>query len=279
MKRLVAVVLVTLLLFSLTACGGNTTTAENEPPASDAGQVEPEQTGQETDSAQAGDGKGVLCENYRSYKNARDDFQGYVLEQSENHEIVSTKVSMVTAFDLKIFNYVLPLEFLGESFSVYGKHDKDMETMMLQTAWAKDADLTYNGAGSYNLKGTDTDGSALGIRAMYDDASDSLRMEGYKNGELVVVFEYVKTTGGYAAQYYFETVSGFDKATPITEFCTYRTIFDGNDGSCARFDGMDSEPSTIFCVVPEAASFIDGATHWFTVSNGEFTGNLGGTGF
>lgn len=61
--------------------------------------------------------------------------------------------------------------------------------------------------------------------------------------------------------------------------CVYKTIFDGQNGSCARFDGVNSEPDTLLGRVPLEEDFISGATHWFTITNGEFTGNMGGKAF
>ena len=82
--------------------------------------------------------------------------------------------------------------------------------------------------------------------------------------------------GGYAA-ILLETIIGYDRGTAIEGLCTYRTIFDGDNGSCARFDNVKRpRPSGS---VPDAESFIEGATHWFTIKDGSFTGNLGGEKF
>jgi hypothetical protein len=61
--------------------------------------------------------------------------------------------------------------------------------------------------------------------------------------------------------------------------CTYKLIFKGNNGSWARYDNVASEPESILGRTPDAGSFIDGAAHWFTVSDGKFTGNLNGNAF
>lgn len=46
-----------------------------------------------------------------------------------------------------------------------------------------------------------------------------------------------------------------------------------------RFDGVNVEPETLLGGVPWEEDFISGATHWFTIANGEFTGKLNGKAF
>ncbi|MDD2553636.1 MAG: hypothetical protein PHP51_03590 [Desulfotomaculaceae bacterium] len=84
---------------------------------------------------------------------------------------------------------------------------------------------------------------------------------------------------GYAAQYYLETVTGMDLATPVYGWCTYKLIFAGVNGSCARFDNVSAQPDSIFGVIPDSQTFINGADQWFTLTDGKFVGNLGGNQF
>jgi hypothetical protein len=168
---------------------------------------------------------------------------------------------------------------MGESVKAMGKFDENLETIMMQTGWADDAKIEYSEGAGYVVKGTDTDGSAMEVRATYDGDADSVRLEAYVDGDLELMFEYVKAPGGYAAQYHFINVIGIDKATPIEGLCTYRIIFNGSNGSCARFDNAEAQPESIFGTIPDAASFIEGATHWYTLTDGSFTGNLGGEAF
>jgi hypothetical protein len=278
--------LVVLLIFSLSACGGNSKSAGNEPSGAEQVEKEPTkpkeskgQTEQAEPPVQAAGQKGIICVGYKAYSDARSKFDKYVLDQSYDHEVVSAALGLAMPDELKIFNYLLTLEFMGESIKSLGKFDANMETIMFQTGWADDAELAYDQDTSYTVKGTDSGGTAMEIRVVYDGDSDCLRLEGYKDGTLDCVFEYISTKGGYAAQYYFETITGYDKFTALEGFCTHRTIFDGTNGSCARFDNVDTEPASIFGSAPDAGSFIDGATHWFTITDGSFTGNLNGEAF
>lgn len=291
MKRVLMALMLILLVFSLTGCGG---TAGNEPPQSgqvDAGAAEesgaagqtgqPEQTQQppQAEEPAQADGEGIICDNYRAFFDAKGEFNDYVLEQSEGHEIVSVNLPLATVFELHIFDYLLPLEFMGESIKTLGKYDPDFELVMFQQVCADDVEVFYDEDTGYELKYTDTQGSKVEIKAKYDGDADSLRLEAYKDGVPVLMFEFIKTAGGYAAQYHFETVVRYEMATPIVGLCTYRTIFEESNGSCARFDNVTSEPESIFGKAPDAAAFIEGATHWFSVTNGNFTGNLGGETF
>jgi hypothetical protein len=70
-----------------------------------------------------------------------------------------------------------------------------------------------------------------------------------------------------------------DKFDAVYGLCTYRLIFAGTNGTCARFDNVSSEPDSILGSIPDPQSFIGGATHWFTIANGEFTGKLNGKDF
>lgn len=286
MKRLLALTLVLIMLLSLAACGGKTETGENKP--GDSGQA-PQKTASEQvpvpekTSApvpeKSGGVKGIPCVSYEAYDTAWRAFGDNINEKGNEYDIVSVHQSTAMPLELKALNYLLPLSFLGQSQKGTGKFDAAMEAGMLKTAWAKDATLTFDENEGYLLKGTTAKGSKLEIKVRYDAKADSLRLEGYKDGALDMLFEYSRTPDGYAAQYHYETVVKMDKATPVYGLCTYRLIFAGNNGSCARFDNVSSEPDSIFGSIPDKQSFIEGATHWFTVTGGEFTGKLGGKEF
>ncbi len=280
MKRLFKLALIFIMALLLAACGSNEKTAQDK--LGDGGQVESSQTvtGQGSASGQVSGGKGIVCESYEAYSDAWNDFGDYIVEQSGDHEIVSVHQSTAMPLELKNLNYLLPLSLLGQSVKSTGKFDVAMESSMLQGGWAEDVEFSSNPDGGYLLKGTDTKGSRLEIKVRYDETADSLRLEGYKDSAFALLFEYSKMAEGYAAQYHFVTVTGFDKATPVEGLCTYRIIFAGTNGSCARFDNVSAEPDSIFgSIIPDAQSFIDGATHWFTITEGQFTGMLGGKTF
>lgn len=284
MKRLTAGMLAFLLVLSLAACGGGSAEPSDSVP-SDGGdvaqeQAEPsEQPQQAEQPSQTDRGSGAICENYEAYSDAKSEFDDYVLDQSHSHEVVSVKLTLATVNELRIFDYILPLSFMGESIKSLGKYDAAFEQLMFKTAYGDDVEIAYDADTGYVVKYTDTNGSKIEVTAEYDGDAHSLGTETYKDGDLALLFEYVKTAGGYAAQYYYQGVIGYDKATPIEGMCTYRILFEGKNGSCARFDNAQAPPESILGATPDAASFIEGATHWFTITDGSFTGNLGGDAF
>ncbi len=281
MKKLFALTLIVIMLLSLAACGGKEETTPDKP--ADGGQANSQQSAPAPASApapeQTGDGKGIVCVSYEAYDDAWGDFNKHINKLSDDHEIVSVHQSTAMPIELKILEYLLPLGFLGESQVSTGKFDVAMETAMLNAGWADDVVLTYDEKEGYLLKGTDTKGRALEIKVRYDDKADSLRLLGYRDGALEMLFEYSKTPDGYAAQYQYEAVVDMVKFDAVYGLCTYRLIFAGTNGSCARFDNVSSEPDSIFGSVPDKQSFIEGATHWFTLTDGEFAGKLGGKEF
>lgn len=279
MKKNLVLTLVFIMLLSLAACNGKNETAQDK--QGDSGQTESQQTASEQTSVpeNAGDGKGIVCVGYEAYDDAWSDFNKHINGQSDDHEIVSVHQSAAMPLELENLNYLLPLSFLGQSQVSQGKFDAAMETGMLDAGWADDVVLTYDEKAEYLLKGTDTQGSSLEIKVRYDAEADSLRLEGYKDGALDRIFEYSKTPDGYAAQYHYETVVDMVKFDAVYGLCTYRLIFAGTNGSCARFDNVSSEPDSIFGSIPDEQSFIEGATHWFTITDGEFAGKLGGKEF
>ena len=279
MKKLFALTLILIMLLSLAGCGGKSETAQDK--AVDSEQVKSQQTVSEQAPApeNASDGQGIVCVSYEAYDDAWGDFNKHINQQSDDHEIVSVHQSMAMPLELKNLNYLLPLSFLGQSQVSMGKFDAAMETGMLDAGWADDVVLTYDEREGYLLKGTDTQGSKLEIKVRYDAKTDSLRLEGYKDGALDMVFEYSKTPDGYAAQYHYEAVVDMVNFDAVYGLCTYRLIFAGTNGTCARFDNVSSEPDSILGSIPDTQSFIEGATHWFTIANGEFTGKLNGKAF
>ncbi|NLG53659.1 MAG: hypothetical protein GX541_06745 [Clostridiales bacterium] len=276
MKRTFALFLVFIMLLTLAACGGRQPGDDENIQSSgqEANNREPE-----PGDALSDEGDGIVYASYEAYDNAWSDFNSYIINKSEGHEIVSVHQSTVMPIGLKNFTYLLPLSFLGQSYAMSGKFDPDLEAGMLQKAWSKDVKLSYDENQGYLLTGTDDAGSALELKVRYDKKSDSLRLEAYKDGALELLFEYCKTPDGYAAQYHCQDVVGMDKTDAVYGLCTYRLIFAGENGSCSRFDNVTSEPDSIYGGGFDKQSFIEGATHFFTIADGEFAGKLGGQDF
>jgi len=204
--------LVFLLVLSLAACGSGGGLASSAPPEN--GEKTPEQEQQEQAQQPAeqpvqASGKVVICDGYQAFFDAKHEFINYVVDQSEDHEIVSVHHNLATMNEINVFDHLLPLLYMEQSINSMGKFDENFETTMMRNAWADDAKIEYSeGAGyvEYVVKGTDKNGKALEARAKYDSDADSVRLESYVDGALELLFEYVKVPGGYAAQYHFVDV-------------------------------------------------------------------------
>lgn len=284
MKKLLALLICLMLTLSLFACGGDTEPIENNEDQlniedSNNDTVEDTESQEADSNIQPTENKNTLSTFYEAYHEIKSAFDDHILEQSTDHEVVSVSISIVSPSELKLFSYLLPLSLIGSSSTATAEFDKDMELLGLQVAWLDDADINYDGAGNYQLSGTDRNDDRISVKIMHDIEADSIRLEGYKNETLELIFEYVKTSDGYAAQYYYEDTTGSVKFQPIIELCNYKLLFDGENGTYARFDGVESEPASIYCNAPDASTFTEGATHWFTLTDGQFTGNISGTEF
>ncbi len=278
MRKILSSLLVLIFLAGIiTGCAGGESQTKVPSGESETGSMQ--NTPAENSKKSTEQGKATISGGYNAYEKARDAFDQYTLEQSARDEVFAVNYGLVCAFDLKIFEYVLPLSFIGQSVNSTGRYDEAMETSMLQAGWADDAKLTDNGGGSFLVTGTSGDGGAISISIEYNPDRDDLRLEAQKDGEPALLFEYAKTSGGYAAQYYFKVITGYDSSGAKEQMCVYKTIFNGQNGSCARFDGIDAEPETLLGNVSSEKDFISGATHWFTITDGEFTGKLNGKDF
>ena len=269
MKKLLAVVICLLLAFSMVGCGGAETAQQSEQSksADEAGVP-----------AASGDRQALICDNYEAFNNAKHAYENHIMDASEDHEVVSIHRTQVIVLGNTIFHYLLPLSLLGQSVNITGNFDVSMEKTMLEQGWADNVSLVDNGDGSYQITG-EKDGDKWKLDVAYDAATDSLRLVGYENDKLGLVFEYCKLGKGYAAQYYFEDVTSYEQAQPVYQWCNYRLVFEGTNGSSARFEGVESEPASIFKNPPDPDTWFSGATQWLTITDGSFTGKLSGTEF
>lgn len=292
MKKILILLIYIMLVFTLVACGGNGVKDDDvsiidnsNDTYSSTEDSEEENTEEQNPHEQAAstnksnNSSKAIYESFEEFNDASTSLGKHILEVSNDNEFVLENQGIFNSYDIAPFNYIYPLFGIGKSVETAGKFDVEMETTVLQIAWYKDASISYDNANSYQLSGTDKKGDKIKIDIMYDSKVDSLRLEGYKNDVLESIFEYIKTPNGYAAQHYCEEITRSEGYNPVFEFCTFRTIFEGTNGTFARFDGVDSEPDSIYCNVPDDDTFIDGASHWLNITDGEFKGNIRGTEF
>lgn len=275
MKRTLALLTSILLTLTLFACGNNSNDDNNN----NNKQTEETQNQHDESNSETSANKNVLRESYEPFDLMKDAFDDLVLEESKDHEIMSVSISSVSPSEIKTLTYMLPLSLVGTSITNTGEFDKDLEIIGLNAAWLDDVDINYDGSGNYQLSGTDKKGNKIDVKIMHDSDTDSTRLEAHNNEALALVFEYVKTDKGYAAQYYYEDTTGSENYQPVVEFCNYMIVFDGENGTYARFNGVETEPTSIYGNAPDTSTITDGATSWFTLTDGQFTGNIDGQEF
>lgn len=282
MKKLLIAIFSMMLILSLCACGANTTESPNVSAADSSNQSElPDEEPSEeiggTNSTK--DARGGTS-GYEAFSDARLEFDHYVMEKSSEEEIVMYNQSLVLTPETEVLDYMTPLIYWGETLDDEELAGKEIVLGLLagEGKSNQSADLQKESDNRYTMTIKTKKGEQIIIRVEYNPDSDALRLVAENNGEQALLFEYAKNGDGYAAQFYFNAVVGGTYGEQNKSMCVYKTIFSGKNGSCARFDGVE-EPATLLDGVPDEQAYIDGATHWFTLKDDKFTGELNGTGF
>ncbi|NMA51923.1 MAG: hypothetical protein GX949_02800, partial [Peptococcaceae bacterium] len=219
-----------------------------------------------------------------AFSDARYEFENHAIDISLNEESVIYGKTLVLTPDLEVFDYLTPLHFFGETLDDEEIVVKEMVLDMLteHSKSFRSADLQRESDNSYTMTIDTEEEEQIFIQIEYHPNIDALRLVAENNGEHGLLFEYVNTGDGYAAQYYFNSVVGVGGTYGVQEktmaMCVYKTIFSGKEGSCARFDDVE-EPASLLNGVPDEQAFIEGATHWFTLKDDKLTGELDGITF
>lgn len=288
MKKIFVFILSMMLIFSLCACVANKSQSPDLP-SEDSSQGDSGNEVDLPDEEPFEESGGTNSKNdvidgergYEAFHDARMAFDNYIIDNSPAEETIMHSQSLVLIPDIEIFDYITPLIYWGETLEDGELAQKDI-VMSVFTGEGKrfiSADLQRESANKYTMTIDKDEGGQIFIQVDYRSDIDALRLEADDSGERALLFEYIRTDDGYAAQYYFSTAVGSTYGEGLTKaMCVFRTIFSGNNGSYARFDDVD-EPATILDGVPDEQEFIDGATHWLTVKDNKFTGELKGTAF
>ncbi|MGI6577193.1 MAG: hypothetical protein ACOX1Q_03900 [Eubacteriales bacterium] len=295
MKKLFIVYLSIILIFSLFACSTDSKGGSNIPSDDLSEQeeyfeeyfdfdedtydeFEDEDEGyEETDSKQdSNSGE----RGFKAFYDARMEFLDHVWELSSEEETVMAKHTMVLAMDTWAYDYMKPLVYWGETLdeSELAVVDRLIGLITINTAKLKSYDIEVKSDNHYTLTGETEKDEEVQIDVEYFSDIDAVHLEATNNGERALLFEYIKTPEGYAAQFYFNAVVASSYNVQEKAMCVYRIMFSENGGSCARFDDVE-EPASILGGVPGEQEFIKGATHWFTLEDGKFTGELDGSAF
>lgn len=283
MKKLLVVTISMVLILSLCACGGNKNDVANTPSDMSIGQVKlpEEEAVDEADNIDSSGYNDSDSSSYETFSDAYYEFVNYITEISPKEETVMYGQTLVLSPELSVFEYLSPLIFWGETLDDMEIEVKDI-TLSVVSGEGKNfvrADVEKQTENSYVMTIDTKKGEEILIQVEYFPKIDAVRLVAENNGEHALLFEYARVNDGYAAQYYFnQAIGGKYGEEPIKVMCVYRFIFSGHEGSCARFDDVE-EPASLLNGVPYEEEFTKGATHWLTLKNDEFTGELNGTAF
>jgi len=269
MKKIFVGILCIMLILSLCACGANTREDTSILSSSSGDQAElPDE--EPSDVIKGTNYKG----GYKVYSDARSEFVDYVVELYTNDTSLLNNQTLVLNPEIEAFDYLTPILYWGETLEDNELAVKDISLSVItgEDKRFRSADLERISDNSYTMTIETSKGEKIDIQVDYYPDIDAVHLEAENNGEHALLFEYVKTTDGYADQFYFNSVVASGYGEQNKEMCVYRSIFSGKDGSCARFDGVE-RPDSILDGVTDAETFIEGATHWFTLKDGKFTNN------
>jgi hypothetical protein len=218
--------------------------------------------------------------NFNNFSDAQDAFEDHVSQVSNKNETALISSHNLVVSDMKVFDYMLPLYMWGETLD-----DEELETQDIATSIYEGEDRSYQ---KYDLeRESETrykvimethDGELITTQIDYYPDIDAVRLETIDKGNLALIFEYVKTDKGYAAQYYFNSPIASSYGVQNKAMCVFRQIFSGLNGSLARFEDTE-EPPSIIGDNPKEEDFIKGATDWLTVTDGDIKGELNGKSF
>ena len=290
MKKILVVILSLLLVFTISACRTNRTKGPDVPSRNSNFQSDlddedifeeelDEELFEDIDDTDSSYYAGGIKNYFLDYNNARLEFGRYVIDNGS--DIAKAHyLPTLTNPELDIFDYLTPLFYWGETLDDNDLAQKEEFISMLigDDRILKSIDLERKSDNMYRTIMETHEGDISIIDVEYNPDKDALRLVAEHNGEQALIFEYAKTSGGYASQFYYYDILGGTYGNPIEGMCVYRIIFAGNDGSFARFDHVE-EPASIMEGAPDEQEFIEGATHWLTVKNGKYTGNIEGEAF
>jgi len=280
-KKVFIVIISMLLILSLCACGGNNnnnpdTSSEDPDISSELPEGDSEETGGENDIRDDED----MANIYQDYLEAWMSFSQNVLENSFKEKTVAQHYGIVLNTETGIYDYMRPLLYWGETLDDFELSAKDafLELITHGGERYREMDLQRESDTRYIMNLETNEGDQIYIQVNYYPDKNAVQLRAEENGEHALLFECVKIPGGYAAQYYYNAVVSATYGAQTKALCAFKNIIFSTDGSAARFDDVE-EPPSIIESVPGEQKFIDGATHWLTIKNGEFTGELDGVAF
>lgn len=251
MKKLISILLAVAMILALAGCGGAPkATASSDISGGTDTSANPEVSDGNSSVDVPSTGSPV-ADSYTAYSTAKNNMVTRLsdgLTQNQDTAFAALTLLGVTTADLAI----LPVSLFGMG--------KDAVEMGLGFLGATGVDYSENG-NAYKVTYTDKDGAKYDFSGTYDPAKDALVCTASKDGKEAIYVEYVKTSYGYAAQYFFNNDDG-----TVT---LYQVTVSGQDGVLGlSTDSGKPAPLT----GSEPADFPKTCSQWYAVTGLTITG-------
>lgn len=262
MRKIIIMVMALALVFSLVGCATVKPQSGDNPAGESAAvsvEPEPNESAAPEVSAPAG-APGDLSSSYNAYTKVKGEAYDRLSKKLEANEelYMSVGMSLFTVGMVDLALIPLTVVSLGEG----------SETT-LEMVGITDVKITGSG-NDYTVTYSDTENGTVTMTCKYDPATDSVQStikDG--TGKEIMFFEYVKTGGGYASQYFMD--NGEDGLILVTSFVNEKDI------AAFGIKTADAQPASIFgntslnkdFVVNDEAYFILEGDSLTLLENGE----------
>jgi len=244
MKKYIAMILTILLICTAaTGCGksSDTTTDSDIHSGSESPAGQPEQAAN-------------LSTSYTAYMEIKSDLVSRLADGlTESQPAASMELLGMNMVEM----FLLPMVALGVD-ETYAK---------ATLGYFNAADIKYTSNGNnYAVTYTGADGVQMTCETSYDPAKDAAMTKISQAGKESLVFEYLKTSYGYASQYYVQNDDG--------TYTVYQGTFYGKDGIIGVSVDAEAPPAPITGGADVPKEFPKDCSSWYEVKGTAGTGSL-----
>jgi hypothetical protein len=251
MKKIIVLTLV-LLLISMTAvgCGGNSSdTSSDSSTTAESNSAKTTDSG--SDSSQT-EGVGGLSGSYMAYMEIKSDLVTRLADGlGESQPMAAMGLLGMNMVEM----FLVPMAALGvdETYA---------ETTL---AYLNASGVKYSSDGdNYSVTYTDGTGAETTCETKYDPDREAAVTTITEAGKEALVFEYYKTSYGYASQYLIMNDDG--------TYTIYKGTFYGKDGTVGMTEAAAEKPASIMDGGEVSKDFPKDSTSWYTVEGTAGTG-------
>lgn len=249
MKKLITLTLVMMLIcMTAVGCGGSSDTSSDSAPAENSS-AETADSG--SDSAEP-EAIGGISESYVAYMETKSDLVSRLADGLTDAQPTAA-MSLLGMNMVELF--LVPMAALGvdEAYAA--------ETL----AYLNASGVKYTSDGNnYSVTYTNGVGDETTCETKYDPDREAAVTTITEAGKESLVFEYCKTSYGYASQYYIKNDDG--------TYTVYKGTFYGKDGTVGMTDAAAAQPASIMDGGEVPKDFPKDSASWYAVEGTAGTG-------